>query len=137
MKRKSRKERIPVLKRIEIIIPHDKLADAHNVLKDANVGGGQLMVVVYSKIMSCSTALNVAVGFRDKVLRRVESRYWILDRPNNKAAEIAFNIINDAVLVMKKQYNVWVILTVSQDYIKVSGINADHTRKKACIYNTA
>ena len=39
MKRKSGKERIPVLKRIEIIIPHDKLADAHNVLKDANVGG--------------------------------------------------------------------------------------------------
>jgi nitrogen regulatory protein P-II 1 len=39
MKRKSKKERIPVLKRIEIIIPHDKLEDAHNVLKDANVGG--------------------------------------------------------------------------------------------------
>jgi hypothetical protein len=59
-----------------------------------------------------------------------------LDRPNNKAA-VAFNIIDDAVLVMKKQYNVRVILTVSQDYIKVSGINADQTRKKACIYNTA
>jgi hypothetical protein len=27
------------MKRIEIIIPHERLADAHNVLKDANVGG--------------------------------------------------------------------------------------------------
>ncbi len=27
------------MKRIEIIIPHERLADAHNVLIDANVGG--------------------------------------------------------------------------------------------------
>jgi nitrogen regulatory protein PII len=27
------------MKRIEIIIPHGRLADAHNVLKDLNVGG--------------------------------------------------------------------------------------------------
>jgi uncharacterized protein (UPF0216 family) len=42
------------------------------------------------------------------------------------AAEIAFNIIKDAVLFMKKQYNLWVVLTVLQDYMKVSGINSDH-----------
>ena len=29
-----------------------------------------------------------------------------------QAAEIAFNIIKDAVLFMKKQYNLWVVLTV-------------------------
>ena len=27
------------MKRIEIIIPHGRLADAHNILKDLNVGG--------------------------------------------------------------------------------------------------
>jgi nitrogen regulatory protein P-II 1 len=27
------------MKKIEIIIPHERLADAHNVLKDVNVGG--------------------------------------------------------------------------------------------------
>jgi hypothetical protein len=39
---------------------------------------------------------------------------------------LAFNIIKDAVLFMKKQYNLWVVLTVLQDYMKISGINSDH-----------
>lgn len=43
-----------------------------------------------------------------------------------KAAEIAFNIMKDSVLFMKKDYNLWVVLSVLQDYMKVSGINADH-----------
>jgi hypothetical protein len=48
------------------------------------------------------------------------------DQIIKQAAEIAFNIIKDAVLFMKKQYNLWVVLTVLQDYMKVSGINSDH-----------
>ncbi len=43
-----------------------------------------------------------------------------------KAAEIAFDIMKDSVLFMKKDYNLWVVLSVLQDYMKVSGINADH-----------
>jgi hypothetical protein len=43
-----------------------------------------------------------------------------------QAAEVAFNIMKDAVLFMKKQYNLWVVLGVLQDYMKVSGINSDH-----------
>jgi hypothetical protein len=43
-----------------------------------------------------------------------------------QAAEVAFNIMKDAVLFMKKQYNLWVVLAVLQDYMKVSGINSDH-----------
>jgi hypothetical protein len=27
---------------------------------------------------------------------------------------------------MKKQYNLWVVLSVLEEYMKVSGINADH-----------
>jgi hypothetical protein len=43
-----------------------------------------------------------------------------------RAAEIAFNIMKDSVLFMRKNYNLWTVLSVLQDYMKVSGINADH-----------
>jgi hypothetical protein len=48
------------------------------------------------------------------------------DRIIKQAAEIAFSIMKDAVLFMKKQYNLWVVLAVLQEYMKVSGINSDH-----------
>jgi hypothetical protein len=34
--------------------------------------------------------------------------------------------MKDSVLFMKKQYNLWVVLSVLEEYMKVSGINADH-----------
>jgi hypothetical protein len=43
-----------------------------------------------------------------------------------EAAQIAFGLIKDSVLFMKKQYNLWVVLSVLEEYMKVSGINADH-----------
>jgi len=48
------------------------------------------------------------------------------DQIIKQAAEVAFNIMKDAVLFMKKQYNLWVVLAVLQEYMKVSGINSDH-----------
>ena len=48
------------------------------------------------------------------------------DQIIKQAAEIAFGIMKDAVLFMKKQYNLWVVLAVLQEYMKVSGINSDH-----------
>jgi hypothetical protein len=42
------------------------------------------------------------------------------------AAEIAFSIMKDSVLFMKKQYNLWAVLSVLEQYMKVSGINSDH-----------
>jgi hypothetical protein len=50
----------------------------------------------------------------------------VRDQIIRQAAEIAFNIMKDAVLFMKKQYNLWVVLAVLQEYMKVSGINSDH-----------
>jgi hypothetical protein len=47
--------------------------------------------------------------------------------------QIAFNIIKDAVLFMKKQYNLWVVLTVLQDYMKVSGINSVYCKRNTHI----
>jgi uncharacterized protein (UPF0216 family) len=43
-----------------------------------------------------------------------------------EAAEIAFGLMKDSVLLMKKQYNLWVILSVLEEYMKVSDIKADH-----------
>jgi hypothetical protein len=48
------------------------------------------------------------------------------DQIIKQAAEVAFNIMKDAVLFMKKQYNIWTVLSVLQEYMKVSGINSDH-----------
>ncbi|HET7149276.1 MAG TPA: hypothetical protein VFI73_12340 [Candidatus Nitrosopolaris sp.] len=48
------------------------------------------------------------------------------DRIIKQAAEVAFAIMKDAVLFMKKQYNLWTVLSVLHEYMKVSGINSDH-----------
>ena len=43
-----------------------------------------------------------------------------------QAPEIAFSLMKDSVLFMKKQYNLWTVLSVLEEYMKVSGIKADH-----------
>lgn len=43
-----------------------------------------------------------------------------------QAAQIAFGLMKDSVLFMKRQYNLWVVLSVLEEYMKVSGIKADH-----------
>jgi hypothetical protein len=48
------------------------------------------------------------------------------DQITREAAQGAFDIMKDSVLFMKKQYNIWTLLSVLQDYMKVSGINSDH-----------
>lgn len=48
------------------------------------------------------------------------------DKIVKQAAEFAFDIMKDSVLFMKKNYNLWTVLAVLQEYMKVSGINADH-----------
>jgi hypothetical protein len=43
-----------------------------------------------------------------------------------QAAQIAFGLMKDSVLFMKRNYNLWVVLSVLEEYMKVSGIKADH-----------
>ncbi|HYA85244.1 MAG TPA: hypothetical protein VEH06_17630 [Candidatus Bathyarchaeia archaeon] len=62
---------------------------------------------------------------KESGLKDEDIGHW-RDQIIKQAAEIAFNMMKDAVLFMKKQYNLWVVLTVLQDYMKVSGINSDH-----------
>ena len=43
-----------------------------------------------------------------------------------QAAHLAFGLMKDSVLFMKRQDNLWVVLSVLEEYMKVSGIKADH-----------
>ena len=43
-----------------------------------------------------------------------------------KAAETSLSVIRDSVLYMKKEYNLWTVLDVLQEYMKVSGFTSDH-----------
>ena len=43
-----------------------------------------------------------------------------------QAAGIAFGLMKDSILFMKKNFNLWVVLSVLEEYMKVSGIKADH-----------
>ena len=43
-----------------------------------------------------------------------------------QAAQLAFGLMKDSVLFMKRQYNLWAVLSVLEEYMKVSGIKADH-----------
>lgn len=43
-----------------------------------------------------------------------------------QAAAKAFDIMKDTVMFMKKQYNLWAVLSLLEEYMSVSGIVADH-----------
>ena len=43
-----------------------------------------------------------------------------------QAAGLAFSLMKDSVLYMKKNYNLWMVLSVLEEYMKVSGIKSDH-----------
>lgn len=74
--------------------------------------------IMLSSLMDKAVAVAKSSGIKNIELYR--------DEIIKKAAEIAFNVMKDSVLFMKKDYNLWVVLSVLQDYMKVSGINADH-----------
>ena len=63
------------------------------------------------------------------------------DEVIKEAADLAFTLMKDSVLFMKKHYNLLVVLSVLEEYMKVSGIKADHKLdrrfQKTCLYNTA
>ena len=48
------------------------------------------------------------------------------DQVIKEAANTAYDLMKDAVLFMRKDYNLWTVLSVLQEYMKVSGINSDH-----------
>ena len=42
------------------------------------------------------------------------------------AAEISFSLIKDSALLMKRTYNLWTVLEILQEYMKVSDMKSDH-----------
>jgi len=71
-----------------------------------------------------STLIDKSISVaRDSGIKDVE-RYR--DDIIKQAAQIAFDLMKDAVLYMKRHYSLWVVLAVLEEYMKVSGINADH-----------
>jgi hypothetical protein len=75
------------------------------------------------KIM-LSTLIDKSISVaRDSGIKDVE-RYR--DDIIKQAAQISFDLMKDAVLYMKRHYSLWVVLAVLEEYMKVSGINADH-----------
>lgn len=71
-----------------------------------------------------STLIDSAINIAKKdELKNIEH---YRDRIIKDAARIAFDLMKDSVLYMKKSYNLWTVLSVLQDYMKVSGINSDH-----------
>jgi hypothetical protein len=60
---------------------------------------------------------------KDNGIQNIES---YRDEIIKQAAGIAFGLMKDSVLFMKKNFNLWVVLSVLEEYMKVSGIKADH-----------
>jgi hypothetical protein len=85
--------------------------------------------VILSNIIDKAVSAAKSSGIKDVDLYR--------DEIIKQAAELAFTLMKDSVLFMKKQYNLWVVLSVLEEYMKVSGIKADHklegTRKHVFI----
>ena len=53
------------------------------------------------------------------------------DEMIKSAAEISFSLIKDSALLMKRTYNLWTVLEILQEYMKVSDMKSDH-RLEAC-----
>ena len=48
------------------------------------------------------------------------------DEMIKSAAEISFRLIKDSALLMKRTYNLWTVLEILQEYMKVSDMKSDH-----------
>jgi hypothetical protein len=71
-----------------------------------------------------STLIDKAIAVaRSSGIKDIE-RYR--DEIIKQAAQIAFGLMKDSILLMKRQYNLWVVLSVLEEYMKVSGIKSDH-----------
>lgn len=74
--------------------------------------------VILSNLIDKAISAAKSSGIKDVDLYR--------DEIIKQAADLAFSLMKDSVLFMKKQYNLWVVLSVLEEYMKVSGIKADH-----------
>jgi hypothetical protein len=80
------------------------------------------MIPVPKVMLSSGIDMSVDIAREIDTKRTEEYRNKIV----RHAAEIAFDAMKDAVLLMKNQYNLWDVLEVLRQYMRASGIKADH-----------
>jgi hypothetical protein len=80
------------------------------------------MIPVPKVMLSSGIDMSVDIAREIDIKRTEEYRNKIV----RHAAEIAFDAMKDAVLLMKNQYNLWDVLEVLRQYMRASGIKADH-----------
>jgi hypothetical protein len=85
---------------------------------ETKIGMMPVPKVILSSLIDRAIAVAKSSGIKD-----IE-RYR--DEIIKEAAQTAFDLMKDSVLFMKRQYNLWVVLSVLEEYMKVSGIKADH-----------
>ncbi len=90
---------------------------------DWDIYENKLGIIPVPKVM-LSSLMESAITLAEK--SRIKDIGPYRDDIVKQAAELPFNVMKDSVLYMKKDFNLWTVLQVLQDYMKVSGINADH-----------
>lgn len=87
---------------------------------EVNIGMMPVPKLMLSALIDESVAIAIKSGMNQMDIERYR------DQIIQDAAQIAFSIVKESVLYMKKQYNLWAVLSVLQEYMKVSGIKSDH-----------
>lgn len=73
-----------------------------------------------------STCVNKAILVANEVGLNQDDIDSHRDKIIKSAAEISFNLIKDSSLLMKRTYNLWTVLEILQEYMKVSDMKSDH-----------
>jgi hypothetical protein len=73
-----------------------------------------------------STCFNKAILVANEVGMNQDEIRSHRDEIIKSAAEIAFALIRDSALLMKRTYNLWTVLEILQEYMKVSDMKSDH-----------
>jgi hypothetical protein len=73
-----------------------------------------------------STCVNKAILVANEVGLNQDDIDSHRDKIIRSAAEISFSIIKDSALLMKRTYNLWTVLEILQEYMKVSDMKSDH-----------
>jgi hypothetical protein len=85
---------------------------------ETKIGMMPVPKVILSSLIDSAMSVAKSSGIKDIDCYR--------DEIIKQAAQIAFGLMKDSVLFMKRQYNLWVVLSVLEEYMKVSGLKADH-----------
>jgi hypothetical protein len=85
---------------------------------ETKIGMMPVPKVILSSLIDRAISVAKSSGIKDI--------YRYRDEIIKQAAQLAFGLMKDSVLFMKRQYNLWVVLAVLEEYMKVSGIKADH-----------